>query len=245
MEIIPAIDIIGGKCVRLNQGRFSSKKVYSVDPLKIAKSFQGAGIKRLHLVDLEGAKEGKIKNWETVKKIVRNTSLLVEFGGGIRNEADIKRLLNLGVDKVILGSLMLKDPGKTKKLFKKFKEKIIAAIDVKKNKIYYKGWLKKSSKSLYSFLRNLDKAGVKTIICTDIGRDGTMKGPNLFLYRKLVKDFPGANIIASGGVRNKDDFKKLSKIGVSGVILGKAIYEKKIKIRDLKNHENRRNCQEN
>lgn len=235
MKIIPAIDIIGGKCVRLVKGEFKKKKIYSLDPLKIALVFQKTGLKRLHLIDLDGAKAGKVKNWSTIEKISQNTNLSIEFGGGIRNEKDVKKLLNFGIDKVILGSLVLKEPEKFKKILKKFKEKIIVAIDIKGEKIYYRGWQEGVKKELSSFLENLIKLGAKTIICTDIERDGTLKGPNFSLYKKLVEEFPKLKIIASGGIGNIKDLKKLSKIGVAGVIIGKAIYEKKIKLSDLKN----------
>lgn len=233
MEIIPVIDIIKGKCVRLVKGKFEKKKIYSLNPLKIAQLFQKAGLKRLHLIDLDGAKEGKIENWQMIEKIAQNTNLLIEFGGGIRSEKDVKKLLNLGIDKVILGSLALKEPEKFKKNLKKFKEKIIVAIDIKGEKIYYRGWQKGVKKELSSFLKDLGKLGVKTIICTDIERDGTLKGPNFSFYRKLVKNFPKLKIIASGGIGNIKDLKKLSKIGVAGAIIGKAIYEKKIKLSEL------------
>lgn len=239
MEIIPAIDIIDGKCVRLFKGDFKLKKVYSSEPLKIARLFEKAGIKKLHLIDLDGAKQGRIKNWETISKIVKNTNLEIEFGGGIRDEKDIKKLLDLGIDRVILGSLVLKKPEKFKKLLKKFSsKKIIVALDIKKSKIYYRGWQEKSKKELNSFLKSLIKLGVKTIICTDIERDGVLKGPNFSLYKKLVREFPNFEIIAAGGIMNKEDLKKLSKIGVQGAVVGKAIYEKNIRISDLKNFHN-------
>lgn len=231
---IPAIDIIKGKCVRLVRGEFKSEKIYSLNPLKIAQFFQKSGLKRLHLIDLEGAKEGKIKNWKTIKNIAQKTNLLVEFGGGIRKEQDIKKLLDLGVNKIILGSLVLKEPERFRKILKKYEEKIIIAVDIKRNKVYYHGWQRKSKKELYSFLKNLAKLGVKTIICTDIERDGTLNGPNFSLYKNVVKAFPKLEIIASGGIRNKKDLEKLSKIGVAGAIIGKAIYENKISLNDLK-----------
>jgi len=233
MILIPAIDIIKGKCVRLVKGEFKSEKIYSLNPLKIAHFFQKAGLKKLHLIDLEGAKEGKIKNWKTIKDVCQKTNLLVEFGGGVRKEEDIKKLLDLGADKIILGSLVLKEPERFKKFLKKYKEKIIIAVDIKRNKVYYHGWQRKSNKELYSFLKNLAKLGVETIICTDIERDGTLKGPNLSLYKNVVKTFPKLEIIASGGIRNKKDLEKLSKIGVAGAIIGKAIYENKIKVSEL------------
>lgn len=234
MEIIPAIDIIEGKCVRLVKGKFESRKTYNSDPFKIAQLFEKAGLKRLHLVDLEGAKEGKIKNWQTIEKIAKNTDLSIEFGGGVRGEGDIKKLLNLGVDKIILGSLVLRELEKFRKILRKFKEKIIVGVDVKRGKICYRGWLKESKKEFYPFLKNLARLGVKTVISTDIKRDGTLKGPNFSLYKKLVKASPKPKIIAAGGVRNTKDLEKLSKIGVAGAIIGKAIYENKISLKDLK-----------
>jgi phosphoribosylformimino-5-aminoimidazole carboxamide ribotide isomerase len=234
MEIIPAIDIIGGKCVRLIKGNFKTKKVYSANPLKIAQSFQKAGLKKLHLIDLEGAKEGKIKNWETIEKIAKNTNLKIEFGGGVEDERDIKKLLSFGINKIILGSLVLREPEKFKKIIKKFRDKIIVAVDILGKKICYRGWQEEAKKELSSFLEDLIKLGVKTIICTDIERDGTLRGPNFSLYKKLVSEFPDLEIIASGGIRNKEDLKKLSKIGLSGAIIGKAIYENKISLDDLK-----------
>lgn len=234
MIVIPAIDIIKGKCVRLVKGNYALKKVYSANPLKIAKFFEEAGLKRLHLIDLEGAKAGMIKNWDTIKRIARNTNLLIELGGGVQ-EGDIKKLLSLGVWRVILGSIVVKDPKKFKTIFGKFGgEKIVAAVDVKKGKVYYRGWQKRSRKGVNSFLKDLVKTGVKTIILTDIERDGTLRGPNFLLYKKLVSKFPKTEIFASGGVRNIKDLIKLSKIGVFGVVVGKAIYENKISLAGLK-----------
>ena len=156
MEVIPAIDIISGKCVRLIRGNFKSKKVYSANPLKIAQNFQKVGIKRLHLIDLEGAKEGKIKNWKTIEKIAKNTDLLIEFGGGIRDEKDIKKLLNLEIDRVIIGSIALKEPPKLKNFLRKFgKEKIVIAVDIKKNEVYCRGWQAKSRVDIDSFIKRL------------------------------------------------------------------------------------------
>lgn len=234
MQIIPAIDIIRGKCVRLVKGNFKSKKIYSPHPFKVAKIFEKAGLKNLHLIDLEGSREGKVRNWQTISEIARNTNLEIEFGGGIRDEKDIKKLLDLGVSKVILGSLVLRKPEKFKKILREFKEKIIVAVDVKNDEVYYRGWQEKAKKKLGSFLRNLKKLGVKRIICTDIERDGTLRGPNFSLYKKLRREFPNLEIIASGGIRNIQDLKKLSKIGVRGTIIGKAIYENKISLNDLK-----------
>ena len=235
MEIIPAIDIIKGKCVRLVKGDFKLKKVYRVNPLERAKLFERAGLKRLHLIDLEGAKEGRVKNWEIIARIAKNTNLLIDIGGGVHTEETIKKLLNLGIDRVILGTVAIKEPQKLKRFLKKFgSKKIVVALDIKRNKIGYRGWQKEIKKDINLFLNNLIKLGVKTIICTDIERDGTLKGPNFTLYKRLTKKFPDLEIITAGGIRNKEDLKRLSKIGVQGVIIGKAIYENKISLNDLK-----------
>lgn len=234
MEVIPAIDILEGKCVRLIRGNYNSKKPYG-NPLKTAQLFQKSGLKKLHLIDLEGAKEGKIRNWRTIKEVVQKTNLKIEFGGGIRDEKDIEKLLKLGVKRVILGSLAANEPRKFENIFKKFgKEKIIVDVGVKKGKVYSHGWQKKTEKKLAIFLKDLMKLGVKTIICTDIERDGTLRGPNYSLYRKLISKFPALKIIASGGIRNVQDIKKIFQTGAAGAIIGKAIYEKKISFGDLK-----------
>ena len=234
MEIIPAIDIIGGACVRLTKGDYGQKKVYSKNPLKTALVFQRAGFKTLHLIDLDGAKQGKIKNWPTIKKIAQNTNLLIEFGGGIQGEKDIGKLFDLGVNKVILGSLVFKKPKEFQKILKKFKEKIIVAVDVKGNEIYCRGWQEKAKKKFNSFLGDFIKLGGKTALCTDIERDGAFKGPNFALYEKLVKKFPKLEVIASGGVRSIEDVEKLLKINIGGVVVGKAIYENKISTHEFK-----------
>ena len=235
MEIIPAIDIILGKCVRLAQGDYGTKKIYSSDSLKIALAFQDTGIKKLHLVDLDGAKEGKVKNWKTIEEVAKKTNLVLQVGGGFQTEKDIKRLLSLGPHQVILGTIAVREPRKLKKFLKKFgSEKIIADVGIKNGEIYFRGWQEKTKKDINSFLKSLIKLGTKTIICTDIERDGTLRGPNFSLYKKLILKFPKLKIIASGGVKNIKDLEKLSKIGVQGAIVGRAIYEKKISLNDLK-----------
>lgn len=235
MEIIPAIDIIGGKCVRLLKGKFEKKKIYSSNPLKIALAFQKAGLKRLHLIDLDGAREGKIKSWKTIKQIAKNTNLLLQVGGGFRTEKDIRKLLKLGPCQISLGTVAVQEPEKIKIFLKKFGAKrIIVDIGVKNKDIYFRGWQEKTKKDIKLFLKNLIKLGIKTTVLTDIERDGTLRGPNFSLYKKLIKEFPNLEIIASGGIRNKKDMEKLSKIGLSGVIIGKAIYENKIKLSELK-----------
>ncbi len=235
MEIIPAIDIMAGKCVRLTRGDYRKKKIYSNDPLKIALTFQKAGIKKLHLVDLDGAKAGTVKNWNVIEKLAKKTNLTLQVGGGFRIERDITRLLRLGPHEVTLGTIALKNPHIFKKLFQKFgKEKIIVDIAVKNGWVALDGWQKRTKENFFSFLEKLSNLGVKSVICTDISRDGTLQGPNFSLYRTLMKKIPTLRIIASGGVANIDNIKKLATIGVSGVIIGKAIYEKRIVLKDLK-----------
>ena len=235
MEVIPAIDIISGKCVRLTRGDYKLKKVYSDNPLKMALLFEKVGLKRLHLIDLEGAKEGKIKNWKSIKNIAENANLLLQVGGGIHSQGDIKILLGLGVDRVILGTVAIKEPRKLQIFLKKFgNEKIAVAIDIRKNKICYRGWQKEKKIALHAFLKSLIRLGVKIAIVTDIERDGMLRGPNFPLYKTLIKTFSSLEIIASGGIRTKEDLQKLSQIGLSGTVVGKAIYEKKILLKNLK-----------
>lgn len=233
MEIIPALDIIGGTCARLTEGDFNREKIYNLSPVNQAERFQEVGFKKIHLVDLDGTKQGKIKNWKTVQEIAEETKLKIEFGGGIRSEEDIAKLLKIGVDKIILGSLMIKEPELFEKIAKKFKNKIIAAVDVKDDAIYIKGWQEKSAERLLPFLERLSRLGIKTVICTDIKRDGKLSGPNINLYKLILKKFPKIKLIASGGIKSVKDIKGLSKIGVAGVIVGKAIYEKRIKLDKL------------
>ena len=235
MEIIPAIDIMSGKCVRLERGDYKTKKIYSSNPLKVALDFQNAGIKKLHIVDLDGAKEGKVKNWKTIEKIAKSTALKLQVGGGFRTQEDIQRFLRLGPHEISLGTIALKAPQKLKKFLKKFgNAKIVVDVAVKRRKIHIQGWQQKTKEGLIPFLHTLTDLGVKTILCTDISRDGTLKGPSFSLYQTLVKKFPNLKIIASGGIKTVQDVRKLSKIGVAGVIIGKAIYEKKISLQDLK-----------
>ena len=236
MEIIPAIDIFKGKCVRLEKGDFSKKKVYAEDPLKVARAFQKAGIKKVHIVDIDGAKEGKVKNWKTIEKLAKFTRLTLQVGGGFRTQGDIQRLLRLGPHEISLGTIALEAPQKLKKFLKKFgNDKIIADIGLKKRQVYVYGWQRKKTKmDLQSVLYMFSELGVKTVICTDIERDGTLSGPSFSLYRTIIEKFPNFKIIASGGVRSIGDLKKLSKIGAAGAIIGKAIYEKKISLKDLK-----------
>lgn len=235
MEVIPALDIFKGKCVRLVKGNFKEKKIYHLNPLKVVKFFEKVGFKKLHLIDLEGAKEGKVKNWQTIKEIAKNSRLLIEFGGGIRKEKEIEKLFHLGINQVILGTFPLKEPEKFKNILKKIdRQKIIVAVDIKEGKICSYGWQKKEKIEINFFLKKLAKVGIKTVLVTDTERDGTLTGPNFFLYKKLTKNFPNLEIIASGGIRDIKDLKKLSKIKIKKAVIGKALYENKIFLKKLK-----------
>jgi phosphoribosylformimino-5-aminoimidazole carboxamide ribotide isomerase len=234
MRIIPAIDVIGGKCVRLTQGDYTKKKIYSESPLDVAKRFEDAGLKHLHLVDLDGAKAGMVKNWELVEFITSQTSLHVDFGGGIKTDAEIKQLFELGVKQVNIGSLAVKEPFKVYQWLEKFgSHRVILSADVKNELIAISGWQENSNVSITDFLTMYCAKGLSYVTCTDIGMDGMLGGPNVALYKKLLVLFPTLKVIASGGVSSIEDLKSLKAAGVEGAIVGKAIYEEKIKLEDL------------
>jgi phosphoribosylformimino-5-aminoimidazole carboxamide ribotide isomerase len=234
MRIIPAIDIIDGKCVRLTQGDYAQKKIYNKNPLEVAKTFEDAGLKYLHLVDLDGAKAGEVINWSVVEDITTNTSLHVDFGGGIKKEKDIQRLLELGVKQVNLGSIAVKQPEIVFAWIEKFgPDKIILSADVKDEKIHVSGWQESSSVMIDDFIENFKVKGLRYVACTDINTDGMLAGPNLILYKKLINLFPEIKLIASGGVSAIHDVQGLRSLGIDGVIIGKAIYENKITLSQL------------
>lgn len=234
MRILPAIDIIDGKCVRLAQGDYAQKKVYHSNPLEIAKTFQDAGLKYLHLVDLDGAKAGKVMNWKVIESITGNTSLLVDFGGGIKTEDEIKRLFAAGVKQINLGSIAVKNPDLVEEWVQTYgTEKIILSADVKNEKIAIGGWLENSTISIFDFIRDYLEKGMSYITCTDISTDGMLQGPNVALYKRLLDNFPEIKLIASGGVSGLNDLEELKKIDLDGVIVGKAIYEGRIEVEVL------------
>lgn len=223
MELFPAIDLIEGCAVRLVKGDYAQKTVYSTDPAAVARSFYEAGAKYLHVVDLEGAKSGETPNLKTIERIVSDSGLLVEIGGGIRSEEVVERYLSAGVFRVILGTAAVENPEFLAKMVEKHREKIAVGVDIKDGMVAIKGWTEVSKESCFSFCERLEKMGVQTVICTDISRDGLMAGTNLGLYEEMARRF-SLNLVASGGVSTMDDIRKLKELGIYGAILGKALY---------------------
>ena len=234
MQIIPAIDIIEGKCVRLTEGDYAQKKIYNEDPLEVAKAFEGIGLMRLHLVDLDGAKAGQVVNWKVLEKIANNTELKIDFGGGIKTEAILKTVLDTGATYATIGSLAVKNELLFQEWIARFGAKVfILGADVFEEKIAIGGWLEKTDISVFDFMKSYIDKGVKQIFCTDIKKDGKLQGPSIELYQKIIEQFPALHLIASGGVSSLDDLIELEEIGCAAAIVGKAIYENKITISEL------------
>ena len=234
MQIIPAIDIIEGKCVRLTQGDYLQKKIYNEDPLEVAKAYEGAGLKRLHLVDLDGAKAGQVVHWKVLEKITHHTKLTIAFGGGIKTTSTLESVLNAGATYATIGSIAVKN----ELLFQEWIYQFGAAIfllgaDVVNEKIAISGWLEKTNLSVFDFIQSYRTKGIQQIFCTDIQKDGKLEGPSLTLYQKIIKQFPTLQLIASGGVSSLEDLQALEKVGCSAAIIGKAIYENKITLSAL------------
>ena len=235
MEIIPAIDIIDGKCVRLTQGDYAQKTIYNENPLEVALEFEGIGITRLHLVDLDGAKLGKVVNYKVLEKIASKTKLSIDFGGGIKTDDDIETVYNYGADLATIGSVAVKNKELFFSWIKKYSaEKIFLGADVKNEKIAVGGWLETTNISVFDFIEENIKEGIVNIFCTDISKDGLLQGPSTDLYRSILTKFPTLNLTASGGVSQLSDLEELKKIGCSGAIVGKAIYEGRITMDQLK-----------
>lgn len=235
MRIIPAIDIIDGKCVRLTQGDYAQKKVYHENPLDVARTFEDAGLEYLHLVDLDGAKSGKVVNWKVVETITSKTGLTVDFGGGIKTDDEIERLFGSGVAQVNLGSIAVKKADVVADWIQKYgAKKIILSADVKNEKISIGGWMENSTIDIVEFIGDYIAKGIEYITCTDISTDGMLQGPNVVLYTKLLQTFPAIKLVASGGVSSMDDLHILQKLKVDGVIVGKAIYEGRIPLEELR-----------
>lgn len=235
MKIIPAIDILHGKCVRLTQGDFGKVKIYSEDPLTVALQFQDADLEFLHLVDLDGAKKGKVINWETIAELQEKTALQIDFGGGVKSNEDVEELLSLDINQINIGSLAIQQPEIFSQWLTQYgSENFILSADVKDGYVMANGWVKVSTLSVIQFISQFIPYSLKFVTCTDISRDGMMQGPNLELYKNLKKNFPELKINASGGITTLEDLKALQSIGVDGAIIGKAIYEKRINLNDLK-----------
>lgn len=235
MRIIPAIDIIEGKCVRLSQGDYNSKKIYNENPLEVAKEFEEHGIEYLHLVDLDGAKSKHIVNHKVLERIATHTSLKVDFGGGLKSDQDLKVAFESGAHQITGGSIAVKEPEIFFSWIEKFgSEKIILGADAKNEKIAINGWLEDSGKELLPFINSYHEKGVEYVICTDVSKDGMLEGPSFDLYKKILKQNRNLKLIASGGIATFDDLPKLKEIGCEGAILGKAIYENRISLKQLK-----------
>ena len=235
MEIIPAIDIIDGKCVRLTQGDYEQKTIYNENPLEVAKAFEGAGLKRLHLVDLDGAKEGTVKNWVVLQQIAANTTLSIDFGGGIKQDKDLKIVFESGAAYATIGSLAVKQRDVFVSWLNEYgADKFLLGADVKSEKIAVAGWLETTDIDIYDFLNDYVEHGIQQVFCTDVSKDGKLEGPSLDLYKKVIEQFPSLWFIASGGVSSMDDLYALKSIGCAGAIVGKAIYEGRIQLKDLK-----------
>ena len=234
MEIIPAIDIIDGKCVRLQKGDFNKKIIYRDDPVEAAKEFEDAGIKRLHIVDLDGARGQSLKNLPTLEAIASHTSLVIDFGGGIKTTDDVASIFNAGASMISLGSIIIKNPSVFSQWINDFgPQKFLPGADVLDKKIKINGWKEDSGIDLFNFIESLRQKGVNRIFCTDISKDGMMQGPATGLYRDILKMFPSLELIASGGISSLSDLIDLKDAGCSGAITGKAIYEGAITIKQI------------
>jgi phosphoribosylformimino-5-aminoimidazole carboxamide ribotide isomerase len=234
MRIIPAIDIIDGQCVRLTQGDYNRKKVYNSDPLEVAKMFADHGITYLHLVDLDGAKAGTVQNLSVLEKIATHTSLIIDFGGGLRTTEDVQRVFDAGAKQITGGSVAVKNPDLFEEWIATFGgEKIILGADALNNQIAISGWTEATELPVGDFIKGYQEKGIEYVICTDISRDGALTGPAKDLYEDIRLDNPTIKLIASGGISGIVDVEMMQAIGMEGVIIGKAIYEKRISLKEL------------
>ena len=235
MRIIPAIDIIEGKCVRLSKGDYSTKKIYNEHPLEVAKAFEDNGIRYLHLVDLDGAKSKQIINHKILEQIATSTNLKIDFGGGLKSDDDLRIAFESGATKITGGSIAVKNPNVFETWLKDYgSEKIILGADCKDMKIAVSGWLEESDLEVLKFINDYHSKGASYVICTDISKDGMLQGPAFDLYKSILEENPEINLIASGGISSIEDLEKLADIGCEGAIVGKAIYENRISLKDLK-----------
>lgn len=234
IELIPAIDIIDGQCVRLTKGDYDQKTVYRDSPAEVAKEFEEIGFKRLHVVDLDGAKSKHIVNSEVLRRITTDTQLTVDFGGGIKSDEDIEKAFEAGASMVTIGSIAVTKPELFMGWLEKYgAERIILGADVRHGKISINGWKEDSTEDLLPFLKKYIDAGVRNVLCTEISKDGTLSGPAIDLYKEMMAEYPQLHLIASGGVSSLDDIKALEAAGIPAVVFGKAIYEGRIDLREL------------
>ena len=239
MKIIPAIDIIGGKCVRLTEGDFSRQTTYETSPLETAKCFEAAGFDRLHMVDLDGARQGSLVNLSILIEVAANTRLKIDFGGGIKTDDEIKAVFNAGAHLVNVGSIALRDSEKLKSWIGSFGgDRILLAADVREGMVATAGWQENSDVNVITFLQTWHELGLTQAFITDILRDGALKGPNVDLYKQVIGQLPGLKLIASGGVGSLDDLHALKSAGCHGAIVGKAIYENRLSLSDLIEFQN-------
>jgi len=238
MRIIPAIDIIEGKCVRLSKGDYNTKKIYNENPLEVAKNFEAHGIQYLHLVDLDGAKSKNIVNHKILEEIASKTNLKVDFGGGLKTDKDLQIAFECGAHQITGGSIAVKDPDTFKSWIQKFgSDKIILGADANNEKIAVSGWQEESDKELIPFIQKYQEEGINYVICTDISKDGMLEGPSFELYRRILEETSSEDkklkLIASGGISTFRELPKLAELGCEGTIIGKAIYEGRIKMKEL------------
>ena len=236
MRLIPAIDIINGKCVRLSKGDYATQKIYNENPLEVAKMFESHGINYLHLVDLDGAKASHIVNYKVLEKIASKTNLNIDFGGGLKSDEDLQIAFECGAKQITGGSIAVKNPSTFKNWLQTYgADKIILGADAKNEKIAVGGWLEASKKELIPFIQDYEKGGVSYVICTDIAKDGMLQGPSFDLYQKILKSTSNIKLIASGGISTFDELPRLAEMGCEGTIIGKAIYEHRITMKEIEN----------
>ena len=234
MRIIPAIDIINGQCVRLTKGDYDTKKVYNEDPLEVAKSFEDAGIEFLHVVDLDGAKASHIVNYKVLESIAGKTNLKIDFGGGLKSDNDLRIAFESGANQITGGSIAVKNPKVFETWIAKYgSDKIILGADCNNEKIAISGWQEESELEVIQFIRDYQTKGVSYVICTDISKDGMLEGPSFDLYKRILNDVKGIKLIASGGISKFSELPQLAEMGCEGVIVGKAIYENRISLKEL------------
>ncbi|ELM3643861.1 1-(5-phosphoribosyl)-5-[(5-phosphoribosylamino)methylideneamino]imidazole-4-carboxamide isomerase [Flavobacterium psychrophilum] len=236
MRIIPAIDIIDGKCVRLSKGDYNTKIIYNENPLEVAKKFEGHGVQYLHLVDLDGAKSSQIINYKILEKIASQTALKIDFGGGLKSDNDLRIAFESGANQITGGSIAVKNPEVFNEWIIKYgADKIILGADANNEKVAISGWLEESKEELIPFIQNYQNQGIEYVICTDIAKDGMLAGPSFNLYAKILSETKGIKLIASGGISTFDELPKLAQLGCEGTIIGKAIYENRITLKQLEN----------